>query len=641
MANRLLKTMVARYVPAVPAVFERPAYCQTIGSSAGSTRRRRRRSSSSSSSKSTSQSSQQAISSVEYGTGLGVTTSPAVSVEYGTGVGVLISPAVPGSKTSGSSMQTYTIVCYEAVPGVAGSPARTDYSDNFGWNGGARSRDQVAESGFFRVVLPPSAAGVMVGFCGRTLNHNYAGTTHSLVARRESFTIVESGATVYGPEALPAGATIELQRHNGKVTYWVNGTQVHQSDTPLVGETYGAVVLYSATDYVDNPRIGTLDVVQEFRTELPATRAAISDVPDLQFVDAEMPPLRVIAQLDLVPGVNKFRATLPSMVCAISDVTNYNRVQAVVSGFSCNAVLGIIEEQINAFLAVTPPLVLSCIGRQGANVEMTVPLPLAFAAADITTYNRVQTIIPVRLTTSTLEPYMPPGVVDGGDSLLGFDWGGLEAAIILVAVASLNASSEASITVVIDLATEDGLTLADSVQFSQLVELIARESIAVSSDTTLVRREALQYAVNWVTGALTTYKNFDFQGFAGGDGDLYAWKADGLYRIGAQTDAGELVSGLIRYGNSDLGDTFAKRAEAAYVGVRTDGQCYLRVVTNGVDRVYRTQGANDVMKARLAQGVLARYWDVTLELTDASFAAVDSLEIEVGVTTRRVFGRRG
>lgn len=660
MANRLLKSMVARYVPGVRAVAARPAYCETFGrgpSSGGL-------SLAFGNSSSAGQGGQgglgdfinQAVASYneEWIPGSSAYESSQIRqyleatydamVKYGAGVAVSIPPSagVPGSQFSGRSKNSKVTVCYVAVPGVVGSPARVDYSDNFGWNGGARSRTPISEAGYFRCTLPASPAGVMVGFSARTLYHTYSALTHVLAARRDSFTVVESGTTVFGPQALAPGAVFEVQRRHGQVNYLVNGVLVYQSAVPLVGEVYGASVLYSAADYVDSPQIGILEVPQVFIADFPGLVAVISDTLDYQFMDGHLLPILLTAQLDPVPGVNRFYAELPAMVCAISDVADYNFVRAELPAITSQAVLGLIEEQINAFLGVLPPPVLSCIGRQGVSVQFSAALPLAFAAADIASYSRIQATIPVRLITTIIEPYMPDGEIDGGDSLVGLDWSAIESALLLVAMDSLDvASSAAELVLVLELAGMDTLGFGDDASLGQILELLAMEQVAIISRAEAARQQALQYAVNYMTGALTTYRDFDFLGFTYDDGDAYAWRSDGLYRLGGEDAESSVVRALVDFGASDYGDAHLKRMATAFVGVRSDGDCYLRLrADDGPERVYKLIGGEPQKRAILAKGVRGRAWNVRLELTDASYASVDNIELEIAASQRRGYGRR-
>jgi hypothetical protein len=211
--------------------------------------------------------------------------------------------------------------------------------------------------------------------------------------------------------------------------------------------------------------------------------------------------------------------------------------------------------------------------------------------------------------------------------------------MLLVAMDSLDAGSTADLVIVLELSGLDGLGFSDSTSLGSIVEILAMQQISIMGHAGAARRQALQYAVNYMTGALTTYQDFDFIGFTQHEGDAYAWRKDGLYRLGV--DGQESMQLLADFGATDYAEARLKRAAMGFVGVRTDGECYLRITADDeVERVYKLVGNGNQKRASLAKGVESRYWNVRLELTDASFATVDNIELEVGVTQRRSFTRR-
>jgi len=614
MANRLQKTPRLVYVPAVPAVPTRPAYCiarQVAGSSSG----------------------------LVFGGSSSDGYQPTGQIPAGwsgisdpNGYGTSYSPLKPVTRTEQ--------VCYPAVPGRAAVPARIDQFDSIGWNGGGRSISPVPNEGFFRCTLPPSPIGVQVGLSGRTFQHAYSIMRHSIVARREEYSIVEFGATVFGPEALPAGAVVEIRRSLGVVTYLINDEPVYQSAVLSSGEAYGGVVLYSVVDYVDSPQIGSTIPAIEFSASLPAMVAAISDVDDVSWMLGRLPALQFSAQLDRVGGVIEFSAQLPAMVAAISDVPDVAWMKGELPALQFQATLGPVEEIPSSMVAVLPPPIFTAKLQTGNDIQFSATLPAMIAAIGEVPFNRVNVTIPLRLIANIGEPYMPEGESDGSDAIFVNEEAVLETALIMIAMESIGvASAEATLTMVLELASVDSVGIADQASIGWIIEMLAHENVAVFSKAESAKQQALQYAVNYMTGALTTYRDFDFLGFTHDDGQAYAWRKDGLYRLGGES--GEVVSALVDFGASDYGEARKKIMSTAFVGVRTDGECYLRLCADeGPERVYKLLGGSPQSRALLAKGVDGRTWNVRLELTDATYASVDNIELEIGVSQRRGFGRR-
>lgn len=660
MANRLQKTLSVIYTPAVRPVAAVPAYCVTTGGQHSSNMAGVTPLSSS-------------VGTVD-GVISGIQTTAAIqpvlgegalpwSVEYGSGW-ILDGANLPPTGLSGGyspyveRLIPPSTVCYPAVEAVPGEAARVDYSQIAGWDSGARSIDQIPDDGAFRCRLPNSVAGVQIGFCGRTLSHYYGDMSHSLVARRSFYSIVEAGFSVFGPSPLPADAQIKLRRLGGIVTYWVNDELVYQSVVPSQGEAFGAVLLYGPDDFVDNPKIEVVASTHVLHLSLP--RLVMRTANNINTVDSLIPPLQLTAKLDSMPGVNRFFATLPAMVAAISSGAEYNTLQAKLPAYVLTARLDPVEELITSFAVALPPPVLSALGQVGVDIEFRATLPpLVFAAADIQSYNRVQARLPISLSMMALEPYLPSDWMDGSDALVAFDQHVLETVLLLVSIDSLDVSNSAQLTLILELASNDELQLTDVSTFGSIIEMIAMERMSVSGSgmaaqsvlpvrsqgvrivssvpdlRSAMQQQALQYAVNYMTGALTTYHDFDFIGFTHDAGQAFAWRADGLYKLG-DSDAGEVVQALVDFGATDYGDANLNRVQAAFVGVRTDGNCYLRLTTDsGPERVYQLVGSGGQRRATLSKGVAGHYWNACLELTDTSYATLDSLEMEVGVSQRR------
>lgn len=635
MPNRLQKLPIIVYVPAVEGRPGRAAYCEgttTVSSPSGLIF--------GSSATSYRNNSYQPSSDGVYG---GANFPPAIlhQLEQALGDNFTVGIRVPPFSQSGNRPTVHsTQVCYPAVPAIAPQPARYDQFDNMGWNAGARSIQQVPADGYFQCTLPDVITAIQVGFSVRQFEPRYSVMRHSMVARTTELTVVEGGITVFGPIAISGGETLQVRRRQGVVTYLVDDVEIYVSEHASTGERYGGAVLYSPSDYLDSPAIVSLAAAPiEFSAVLPAMRAAIGD-EDFTLVRSAIPPLQFTATLSPVEAVS-FSAEFPGLRAAIGD-EDFTYVQAALPAIGFRAEAGIVEAIPNNMVGLMPPPRLNATLLVGQAIEFSVTLPpmVAAIAEDHFTYMRGTAAL--RIATSIVEPYMAEDEMDGSDVLAILDVATFESAVLLFAHESLEVSTpSATLVVVLELVAAESLSVADTGNLGAVVELIAREELAVANTMTAARSQALQYAVNYLTGALVTYRQFDFAGFARSARSTYAWRRDGLYKIGGTTDDGELIEALIDYSTTDFDDAHVKHLSTAYLGVRTDGQCYLRVTADeGRTRVYKVVGEKNVKRAQLAKGVTGRYWNVTLEIVDASFATVDSVEVEVGATQRRGFNRR-
>lgn len=145
------------------------------------------------------------------------------------------------------------------------------------------------------------------------------------------------------------------------------------------------------------------------------------------------------------------------------------------------------------------------------------------------------------------------------------------------------------------------------------------------------------YAVNVATGAVALYQGFSFAGFAGRDGATFAWRPSGVFRLGVPVDEAAPIDASLELPATDLGTMAVKRLQTAWLALDTDGQATLQVaVDGGQSHPHSVLGTAGTRKAPLARGLLGRRWTFTLELLEASHAALDSLEIEAGAAQRRI-----
>lgn len=87
---------------------------------------------------------------------------------------------------------------------------------------------------------------------------------------------------------------------------------------------------------------------------------------------------------------------------------------------------------------------------------------------------------------------------------------------------------------IVELAGFDSIDLQDSASIGWVVELLAMERVSIISRAATAKQQAIQYAVNFMTGALTTYRDFDFDGFTydHSDAAAYGWRCRRLIPIG-------------------------------------------------------------------------------------------------------------
>lgn len=144
-----------------------------------------------------------------------------------------------------------------------------------------------------------------------------------------------------------------------------------------------------------------------------------------------------------------------------------------------------------------------------------------------------------------------------------------------------------------------------------------------------------QFNVDTTTGAVSIYTGFDFAQYASVEQDLYGVRSDGVYLIRGTTDAGMPIDAGLDLGVTTMGTTKAKNIEAVYLGLSTDGSAYVRATARGQESVYRVVHRGPILRAVLAKGVTDRAWGVKIDITGATYADLDVVELFTGVNTRR------
>ncbi|SDG85398.1 hypothetical protein SAMN05216588_101194 [Pseudomonas flavescens] len=606
--NRLQKEPVLVSIPEVPAIPAVPAYCVTetllvgmkpvagTGSRSGSRRQ-----------------------GVPYLDANG-------NVSYiGAGAG--------GSVGGGSgSLPVYQsqITCFPAVSARAAVPARTDAYASIGWNAGARSSRPLPQDGYFQCRIPLAPAGIVIGLSDGSYEHAYGQVSHGIVFRKTGMVPISHGTNLAETADLVPGALVRFERSDGVIKAFVDGELFHTFATPLFGTVFADVTLYGMADYVDEPEIGKIPTGIEGRA--PAWAGTISAEPYC-YLDGRAPFPLIEITSRMLTGISRVAPAAVGFVGArkFSGVSS----RAPVPLFSARSGSPeAVETGILGYGAAPQMAIRSMVGVQGG-IGGQAPAPAGYVSNVPSCGIDSDWVAAPRMTVWI--PYLQPGVVDGGDKIFAADFGRLDDVVLFLAYDHINLSDTVDLVLLVSMEAYDYIGIGDQATLGGVIRLLAMERVAINSSASTAKREALQYAVNVVTGALSTYQNFGFTQFATAGGETYAIRPDALYCLRGDTDDGETLRAAIDFGASDYGTAQAKRIGSVYAGVTTDGEVYVRLTgADGVERRYRAVGAGDELRAPVAKGVTARHWRLRLEITDATYADLDNIEVGVGASQRRL-----
>ena len=525
------------------------------------------------------------------------------------------------------------------VPPIPASPAvgsRVEVTGRTGWDGGGRTRERVqpGEAFLFKI---GSTTAVVAGLARPGSSYAFAAAKYAWYRRGNWLGWLQDGREVaafstYIPNEVIADWQFSVRRRAGLIEYLFHPPGREEGivtyTTPDVGgELVGIAMPYSVGDYVDGMEI--VRATSELVGELPPVVGKLSNT----------------AYANLVGDLPAIVGSMVSEAVAIID----SPVPAVLGRLGAwagvRATLGAIQGQlrgeptfeVNSLFSVVGGMTGQMAGLVGAVGRFDSPVPAVMGRAEETPHGRM-----IGVVTEPITGFMTDFARDFSTQVIEVGFRSeLHVSVLMLAVENVWVGSTTTVTIIVDMASADGVRVADATSLGELITMAAREGLYVNDGrTAFARREALQYAINLATGAPSAYEGFDFRGFVTARGVTYGWKADGLYKIGGRRQCDDTIRAFVDFGADDMGTTQAKFIPTAWLGLRTDGQTYLRVqADDGHEMVYRAIPGRQTQKVRLGRGIGGRQWSMTLELVDVSFASLDVTEYEVAVSQRR-FGSR-
>ena len=532
--------------------------------------------------------------------------------------------------------------CFPGQPEIRGTLATTTYLSITGWNGGARSIDQLDFDGYYEFQIRDVPSGVVVGLSISDTTTIPAEQTHAIYAHGTVLEIMESGAVVYSvPVAHDYDSVYRIQRVGLTVTYSGPGWS-YESLAPAAGARFLDASIYASGEFVDNPTLTLLDF----------SGSASGSLATLQGRGYEGVYAESYGTLAALTGdagvvfVTRASGALSAFVGVASEG------EYVYGGGSLRALTGDGEggyPQVDLIFGAgsLAPLVGVSLGLTGEVGTVVAALGALGGWASEGPYAEAfGTLGALRGYSDSGWPQ--PGETYSNDVAIVGDF------FLASDVQSASISSALEIAeffddvIIIEDGIFDSLMLSDSATATQAIEAVIAMSLLLGNDISnlidsqetraagrLLGAEPAQYAVNVLTSALTNYSGFNFAAFASVGQTLYGAKADGVYRARAGDDDGASLNAYVDFGTTDFGASTVKSVEAVYLGVATDGDLYARLETGTHSRLYRVVPRGDMMRAKPAKGVNARLWNVSLEIVDATEFELDMVEIQVGVSSRR------
>lgn len=500
---------------------------------------------------------------------------------------VLIPTLVPSAVTT----------CYPAKPAVKGVEATANTAQLVGWNSGARS--VAAPSGDF--TLSFSFAQVPSGavICGissvNTPIGSFSGIEHGLYTSGSSIKFYELGVERHTFSASPSSSpSIIIQRVAGVVTAVVNG-EAFTSGTRSTGAKSATAALYASGDYVDSPVI-------------TGAASGSSRAPLSLGESAGRPPEITSRNATLfsgsASGTDEAQGTIPSI--GLDGVSTAFDMAMSALDYGIANDTGVQSADVSSGINASEQ------DYSGIRLVMDDPYVVGYDTDQLLEFTITEGLIP----TATID-FLPM--------------------LFATLTESLSLKTSIDLMIAIDAKLLEVLALSSSASANMVLEAILRSGIIISDYSSQARNEALQYATNIATGAVTRYSGFGFNSFCRLGTELWATRPDGLYKIGGDTDNGQLLSYLIDFAADDQGSPRTKRLESIFFGIATDGRTYARLKDDfGREHNYRLiQRDSSEARINTAKGASSRFWQLRLEGEEASYAEIDNIEWVAATGARR------
>lgn len=482
--------------------------------------------------------------------------------------------------------------CYPAVAGIPGKEAKPGTDNQVGWNSGAKSTNPVSGDFDYTFFVPAVPSGAII--CGLASESSAVGQfnaiEHGIYTAGTSIKFYELGVEKYTFQASPQSSPfLRIRRIAGVVTATV-GSQSYKSGSRSIGTKSIAAALYAAGDYVDSPAIT--------RVFSGSSRAALS-------LGNEAPSSHSASLLGgSASGTDAGTGGEPEIgldgVVTVFDLSMAGLDHSVFSD------PGVDSADVSPGLNSSEEFI--------AGVRFVLDGPDANGAD----------------TDQLLEASIAEGLIPR--SSVAFT-----PMLFATITESLTVGAVLDLLVGIDARLFEVLALPTSASANMVLQAILRSALSLSDFSSKARNEALQYATNIATGAVTRYSGFGFNSFCRVGTDLWATRSDGLYKVGGSTDNGEFLSYLIDFAADDQGSPRTKRLENIFFGISTDGYTYARLRDDfGREQTYRlTQRDSSEARIDPAKGASSRFWQLRLEGQDATYAEIDNIEWVAATGARR------
>ena len=566
------------------------------------------------------------------------------------------------------------------VPDTAPPPPPPPVDVNPGWNSGAFSIDSVPADwgGTVSFDVPDvegsRPVGVAVGFCPvsslpTTYRNGYGHLRYGIVFTEAYVKIIHDGeialtmdyADVNAERTAPGTDLVQALLYGDSVRWVVNGASLYGGPFSMGSDYALDAVLYLAYDRVDNPLFeegvwpeddgsligvlpyftGSLDGLAsgDLTGYLGALFGTLAGTAYCHLA-GDMPAL--YGSLGTADGIS---GNIGPLIGALSGAANYSTMTG-----SIGPITGVLAGGPAAGLKYftvggnLPRFTGYMAGPATGQISKPLPQLIGRVTAETSYSELVGTLGGLR------------GVAYGGsmtplvqvmETVGYFASSFLRAYLTITATEYVQATSTATVDSTVTADASEEVTVQDTASvFATMLEAVAERVGLGERVSSLVFRVTSGALVDdgqaWtvVTGsnATTRYDTYGFNSFATIGGKQYGLKANGLYLLEGDDDAGQPITAGVALGKHDFGTQALKSLAAVYVGVSSSGKMLLRVGDGKNTYTYMSRRADAELRVQRfdpGRGLRTNYFTFDLVGEGEAFE-LDNVTFNVAASNRKI-----
>lgn len=448
---------------------------------------------------------------------------------------------------------------------------------------------------------------------------------------------MEKGVVVADAGSFSYETSFSIRRQGSDVSWLKDGEVVRKASTDTLGLIWLEASLYMAGDYIDSPTLIHLPAQGEIDMKL-ALAALLANHAYAQLV-VGLPALKIEASRLETAEIN---IHLPGLAMLLADHVHAEIALGLpVPTPRASTYSEVVPQTAVLEIALPLQLLMESVAVKSGQIDMVLP-GFSILAANFT-YRELALEFPSVL--ADMGAYV-------GTEVLAF--GSFEQAQSTLSQQRLLTMDLESIE------TEQGATLEPALGLlglsvqevahtllnwaAKFVWSLSSQAVPESSWVSTAD-DATTWACGLDGAGSTSYGNFGFNSYARIGGHCFGARADGLFMLEGDTDAGEAIPASIGLGQLELGSKSIKLLEAIYVGMSGSAPLVmsLGVPDDAGEQVsffdYQTRGSGpSLVKRRVdaGRGLRANYFEVELFNVDGADFAIDALEFLVADTSRRI-----